>query len=539
MIAARIAQPIVLAWGTRRALIAFLAGGASTLAMPPLDFWPALFLTFPAAIWLIDGAGGGRRSGLAAAAGAGWCFGFGYFLSGLYWVGAAFLVDAQKFGWLMPFAVTLLPAGLALFTALGFALARLLWSGGAWRILVFAAALTLAEWLRGHLLSGFPWNAFGYALMKPLALAQAASLVGLWGLTFIALAAFASPAALADDAPGARRPWLPLTIALATLAGLIGYGAARLAANPTAYVPGVRLRIMQPNIPQDQRFNYAAKAEIMRRYLALSDRALSPQGRGVADATHLIWPESAFPFFLTREPDALAAIADLLPPGATLITGAARYAEAASGPGRIRAYNSIYAIDHDGSILAVYDKTRLVPFGEFLPLRDLLERLGLEQLVRVPGGFIAGERRRAIATPGAPPFAPLVCYEAIFPHAVLPPRERPGWLLNVTNDGWFGLTSGPYQHLAQARLRAIEEGLPLVRAANTGVSAVIDPLGRIVALLPLGREGVLDSGLPASMAATLYARIGDWGSIVLVGAILLISVVRLRRIGSVKDIADP
>lgn len=528
MIAARIAAPIVLAWGVRRALIAFLAGGASTLAMPPLDFWPALFLTFPVVVWLIDGAGIGRWNGAGAAALAGWCFGFGYFLSGLYWVGNAFLVDADIFGWLLPFAVTILPAGLALFTAFGFALARLLWTRGPLRILTLAAALTLAEWLRGHLLTGFPWNAFGYALTGSLALAQAAALIGLWGLTLIAIAVFASPAVLADDTADTLRPWLPPVVAVVLLAALAIYGAIRLATTPTTFVAGVKLRIMQPNIPQDKRFNYAAKAEVMRRYIALSNRAASPQEQGIAGVTHLIWPESAFPFFLTREADALAAIADLLPPGTVLITGAARLAEQESRPNRIRAYNSVYVVDHDGTILSVYDKVHLVPFGEFLPLRHLFERLGLQQLIRVPGGFLPGRRRRAMAAANAPPFVPLVCYEAVFPHAVVPRGERPGWLLNLTNDGWFGLSSGPYQHLQQARLRAIEEGLPLVRAANTGVSAVIDPVGRMINFIPLGREGVLDSALPQRIASPLYARTGDGISIACVGIILLFSLWRRR-----------
>jgi apolipoprotein N-acyltransferase len=526
VIAARIAQPIVLAWGLPRALIAFLAGAASTLAMPPLDVWPALFLTFPVMVWLIDGAAE-RWNGVVSAAAAGWCFGFGYFLSGLYWVGSAFLVDADVFGWLMPFAVLILPAGLALFTAFGFALARLLWTRGAARILTLAAALTFAEWLRGHVLTGFPWNAFGYALTGSLALAQAAALVGLWGLTFIAVAAFASPAALADDEADTRRRWLAPAAAAAVLASLAAYGAVRLASTPTRFVDGVRLRIMQPAIPQNQRFNYSAKNDVMRRYVELS-RHTTATG-AIDSVTHLIWPESAFPFFLTREPDAIAAIAQLLPPHTVLITGGARYAESASAPGRIRAYNSVYVVDHNGTALPVYDKVKLVPFGEFLPLRAFLERLGLEQLIRVPGGFLAGDRRESVTTPSAPRFVPLVCYEIIFPRAVVPPGERPGWLLNLTNDGWFGATAGPYQHLQQAQVRAIEEGLPLVRAANTGISAVIDPLGRIVTALPLGREGILDSRLPDRIAAPSYTRIGD-GPIWAFGGIILIwSIWRRRR----------
>ena len=186
-------------------------------------------------------------------------------------------------------------------------------------------------------------------------------------------------------------------------------------------------------------------------------------------------------------------------------------------------------IDHDGTVRAVYDKVHLVPFGEFLPLRGLLERLGLEQLVRVPGGFLAGERRGLIATPGTPSFVPLVCYEIIFPHAVVPPGERPGWLLNLTNDGWFGASAGPYQHLLQARVRAIEEGLPLVRAANTGISAVVDPVGRIVAALPLDREGVLDAKLPERIAAPLYARTGDRAVAAIVCIIMIFSLWHRRR----------
>ena len=244
----------------------------------------------------------------------------------------------------------------------------------------------------------------------------------------------------------------------------------------------------------------------MNQYLELSDRSTGPQTAGVRDATHLIWPESAFPFLLTREPDALAQIAALLPEGTVLITGAVRAPELPPGQKIERAYNSIYVIDHDGSILSVYDKIHLVPFGEYLPFQDFLEKLGLMQLTKLPGGFIAGERRRAMDVPRAPRMLPFVCYEIIFPGEVVPDGERPGWLINLTNDGWFGISSGPYQHLQQARVRAIEHGLPLVRAANTGISAVIDPVGRIVKSLPLGTEGVMDASLPrANRSAALRA----------------------------------
>ena len=517
----RLAHFVILAFGWQRAMIAFAAGAASALAMAPINAWPILFVTFPVLIWLVDGSASGRWGAPVTAALAGWCFGFGYFLTGLYWIGYAFLVDAKTFGWLLPVAVAGLPAYLALYTALGLAAARLIWVRGPERILALAATLTAAEWLRGHLLSGFPWNTFGYALTQPLVLAQSVSLVGIWTLTFFCIAICATPAAIADDKADTRYPYRPLFLGIAVLAAFSGYGAMRLWSHPTAYVAGVKLRIMQPNLPQDDKFNYSAKAQVMDRYLRLSDRATGPGSNGVRDVTHLIWPEAAFPFFLAREPDALAQIAALLKPSTELITGAVRAASDA-GPNNFRAYNSVYVIDPDGSIRGIYDKVHLVPFGEYLPFQRLLERLGLMQLTKVVGGFLSGDRRRAMDVAGAPKMLPLICYEAIFPGAAVPSGERPGWLVNVTNDGWFGISSGPYQHFQQARVLAIAEGLPLVRAANTGISAVIDPVGRIINSLPLGVEGVLDARLPTAIEPTIYLSYGNYALILVLGLSLII-----------------
>ncbi|HVD74585.1 MAG TPA: apolipoprotein N-acyltransferase, partial [Xanthobacteraceae bacterium] len=266
MTLSRLAQTIVLAQGWWRILIAFLAGAASTLALQPTNIWPVPFVTFPILLWLVDGAVG-RLGGVLAAATAGWWFGFGYFLAGLYWLGHAFLVDAKTFGWLLPFAVTALPAAMAIYTALGLALARAIWTRGATRILALAASLTLAEWLRGHLFSGFPWNTYGYALISPLWLAQGAALIGIWGLTFLAVAIYSSPAVLADPRTDTKRPWLAPALSVAVIAALAIYGATRLAGTSTSYVEGVHLRIMQPNLQQDDKFNYARKQQVMSRYL--------------------------------------------------------------------------------------------------------------------------------------------------------------------------------------------------------------------------------------------------------------------------------
>ena len=265
-------------------------------------------------------------------------------------------------------------------------------------ILALAIGLTVGEWLRGHALTGFPWNTFGYALSEPLALAQTASLIGLWGLTFLTVAIFASPAVLIDGTSRGRKPWLAPVAALSLLIAMSIFGVVRLSHEPTRMVPKVRLRIMQPNLQQDARFNYSAKAEVMQKYLTLSDRASGPQSTGVRDATVLIWPESAFPFFLTREADAMAQIAALLPKGTVLITGSVRAPDQPPGTRITRAYNSIYVIDHDGNVLSVYDKLHLVPFGEYLPFQNWMEMLGLaaahQGSGRIHPGHAVGARWR-------------------------------------------------------------------------------------------------------------------------------------------------
>ena len=527
---ATLADGVILAWGWRKRLIALVAGACGALALAPLDLWPLIVVPMTVAAWLVDGSVGDRLSHrLLAAAAAGWWWGFGFFLAGLWWLGTAFLVEADKFAWAMPLGVVALPACLAVFPALGFALARLLWTSGAGRILVLAVALTASEWLRGHVFTGFPWNVYGMMLAGPAWFAQFASVAGLYGLTLVAVAIGAAPAALATGEAGLRR-WQAPALALLALAALAGYGAWRVPTGPSPLVAGVKLRLMQPNLAQDAKFSAANGEAILNAYLLLSDRATTPTTLGVQDVTHLIWPESAFPFLLGRTPQALSRIGTLLPPQATLITGAARAGHALPGDSRPPIYNAIQVVNDEGVITGSYDKVHLVPFGEYLPaiFARLIRAVGLSEFVSVPGGFAAGSHRAAMSIRGLPPVAPLICYEVIFPGAAMPAQgERPGLMLNLTNDGWFGQTSGPYQHLAQARLRAIEEGVPLVRAANTGVSAVTDGYGRIVASLPLGVAGVLDSGLPRSLPATLYGRFGDLFLLAFMALFLAAS--RIRR----------
>jgi len=516
-----IASRVVVLWGWRRLALALVAGAVSALAMPPFDAFPVLFLTFPVFVWLIDGTlGRSRIRAAVSAALIGWCFGFGYFLAGLWWVGQAFLVDAAVFGWMLPFAVAALPGGLALFTALGAFLARLLWSSGPRRIFAFALGIVLSELARGHVLTGFPWNTYGYALTVTPMMMQSAAVFGVYGLTAFAAFIFASPAALSGGGGRTSRIAMPV-LGLAVLGGLAAFGALRLSQAGDDMVENLNLRIVQPAIVQSEKWKPENRNRIFTEYLTLSDTAASPEATGVASIDLLIWPESALPFVFDSEPAALPAIAALLPPGTTLIAGMQRLERDAAEPEGYRIFNSVMTIDDTGQITDVYDKAWLVPFGEFLPFQSLLESWGLQQLTQVIGGFAAGPGPKTMSAPGAPDFLPLVCYEIIFPGAFASLDGRPGWILNVTNDAWFGDSPGPWQHLRQARLRAVEEGLPVVRAANTGMSAVIDPYGRIVRRLGLNVRGVIDSGLPQALGPTPYYRYGDWMILAIVAFVTL------------------
>jgi len=375
--------------------------------------------------------------------------------------------------------------------------------------------LSGAEWLRGHVLTGFPWNVLGYALTYPLPFMQSAALVGIYGLTLIAVVALASPLVLLADAgdredPGAWRGIL-MRVGLVTalpLVLMLVWGVNRLSVRDPARALEIRLRIVQPSVIQREKWRPEHQERIFREHLDLSRRA----GDGVIDGARgvqlIVWPEAAMPFLPLNTPAALTMIGEMLPEGAVLLSGALRL-ESAPG-GRRRIYNSLLAFGAGGRPVGAYDKIHLVPFGEYLPAQAWLEAIGLEQLTRLRGGFDVGVRPRPLMSlPGLPPLLPLICYEAIFPHAIVQGDTRPAALVNVTNDGWFGNSTGPRQHMHQARVRAVEEGLPLIRAANNGVSALIDGRGRVLGRLDLNVKGSLDGVLPPPLDVTVYSRYGD------------------------------
>ena len=494
----RLALYVLALSGWRRYLWAFLLGALAAAALPPVDMTPVLLISFGGLVWLADGSRDGRQ-----AFALGWSFGAGFFVAGLYWIGVALTVDWRQFWWLMPFAELVLPAALGIFTGVALTAsdyaARSLRLSGTSRIIMLAFCWSVLEYVRGNVLTGFPWNLVGYAwsggFPGGLAVLQAGSVFGIYGLSFLTVLAAALPARL-GAASGARAT--PALAALAIIVALAGFGAWRLHANPRQDAPNVTLRLVQPSIPQSLVNDPQARVADFRRNLGLT---LSPGFDAIAA---VIWPENAGPPFLDRDDDARLALARAAPAGGVVISGTVRGNPPPAPLAQF--WNSLAVLGPKGDILATYDKHHLVPFGEYVPLRGVLP---INKITPGTVDFSAGGGPATLNVPGLPPFSPLICYEAIFPEAAVDPARRPAWLLNITNDAWYGFTSGPFQHLAIARLRAVEQGLPLARDGNNGVSAMIDPLGRVVARLGLDDVGVLDVPLPQPLPPTPYARFGD------------------------------
>ena len=508
--------------GAGRAVAAVILGALSVLAFAPVHAWPVLFLTFGALVWLLDGCHAEHArlaERLKTAATIGFCFGFGYFLAGLYWVAEAFLVEPWRHGWLLPFVMTALHGGMALFFAAAAALAMLLWVPGPGGAFALAIAFFLAEFARGHVLTGLPWNLLGYSLLGSLPLMQLAALFGVYGLSLLAVLLFAAPAtifapSLSGLAKG-RGTFALAALLLVLLVAGYGWGEHRLQAAGLDNT-NIRLRVVQANIDQAEKWRPENSVEIFTDYLELTQSA-----GGLDDIAIVVWPETAVPFLLADDPEALAAIASVLPEETTLLVGSWRLVEERDAEGRFirnRAYNSVLVVDGEGRITGSYDKIHLVPLGEYLPFQDFLEGLGMMQLTNVRGGFNVGQKPRLLAIPGAPPVTPLICYEIIFPQEITEAGTHPGWLLNLTNDAWFGSSAGPYQHFHQAQVRAVEQGLPVVRAANTGISAVIDPFGRVRAEIGLGEKGIIDADLPKAGPPTLFVQ---FGTIIEIATLLL------------------
>ncbi|NTG49840.1 apolipoprotein N-acyltransferase [Agrobacterium rhizogenes] len=522
----RLSGKVILVWGFKRALLAILAGAIGVLALPPFGFFAAMFVSFTLLVWLLDGAAAGPDSGflgrLWPAFTTGWLFGFGYFVAGLWWLGHALLIDADQFAWALPLAILGLPAFLAIFYGVAAVLARLLWSDGMGRIAALAFGFGLLEWLRSFLFTGFPWNAIGYGAMPIPLMMQSAHVIGVLGVTVLAVFVFAAPALLGTRQ--GRVPGIGLAVLIAAAHFAYGYYALNLPAlPPAAGKASPVVRIVQPAIDQEAKMDTAAdRNAIFDKHLSLS---VQPPVNGGKRPDIIVWPETAIPFILTDNQDALTRIADQLDDDQILITGAVRVED--MGPGvEPRYYNSVYVIDGRGQIIGASDKTHLVPFGEYVPFENILGYLGIENVVELPGGFSAAASRQLLALPDGIKLYPLICYEIIFPNEMTPEIRQADAILNVTNDAWFGDTPGPYQHFLQARVRAVEQGLPLIRSANTGVSAYVDAHGRLISGIDFNEQGFVDS----TLSGATVSRIDDsvrktyfWLIIGIVGMIAVIS----------------
>lgn len=497
------------------AATALLAGLAAGLAHPPFGLIFGL-LGYAVLLLRLETIQGEKP--LRAAFGLGWLAGLGYFGLSTWWIAEPFLVEPEIHGWMAPFAVVLMGGGLALFWGVAGLAYKALGPRSAWKPLVFAGVFAAAEWLRGHILTGFPWNLVGESWSAGSAPSQAAALVGAYGLTWITLALASAPAVLV--LPVRRLAQAGVTVAAGiALTALYAGGAGRLAAARAIEAPDApTLRIVQANIDQKEKWKPENLGLVFDAYVQLTSR---PSDR---TPDIVIWPEGALPAVIDEliAPGSPYAprLRDAVRPGQTLLMGANRMTP--DGAGGYHYFNTLVAFRRDESALrvtGVYDKHRLVPFGEFLPLGELAGKLGIRALVHMPEDFTPGPPPRPLKATGVPPLQALICYEALFP-GFGAGGERPAWLLNVSNDAWFGRTSGPWQHLNIASYRAIEQGLPMVRATPTGVSAIIDPQGRTLPgkRLGLGDFGVIDARLPSAAAPTLYSR---WGEGPFVGMLLL------------------
>ncbi|VBB69316.1 Apolipoprotein N-acyltransferase / Copper homeostasis protein CutE [invertebrate metagenome] len=494
--------------GWRRSVLAITLGsGLAAVAMPPAGIWPVLLVTFSGLVWLLDDAAKSNQHAFVT----GWWFGAGFFSTSSYWIACAFLVNPESFAWMIPFALATLTAGLALFTGLAAWLTVTISRPGPQRGIALAGTWTMSEMMRGAL--GFPWNPIAHAWTNVDSMLQSAAVFGVYGTSLMTVLMTAVPATLVGSKAMTGRQRIGVIVAVIGLWTLLfGAGTTRLNIidrdSQFSKVENVKLRLVQPNTNQSLRWVPELRTKHFLQQIAMS------LGPGFEKITHVIWPETASAFSLDWHAEARQLVAKAVPPGGAVLTGVMRTTPPIMTSARF--WNSLMAINHKGSIVALYDKAHLVPFGEYIPIIGLLS---LPKMTVGSTDFSPGLGIQTMTVPGIPPLSPLICYEVIFPGAVVERTGHTRWMLNITNDAWFGMSAGPYQHFASARWRAVEEGLPLVRVAVTGISGVIDPYGRIVEVIDLGIMGARDVSLPMALQkAPLFAQ---WGNTIATALIVI------------------
>ena len=471
--------------GWRADLAAAALGVLSAAALPPVHAIPVLLICVPGLLALIDGA-----QGVGGALRRGFVFGLCHHILGLYWITEAILIESARYWWLVPLAVPALSALLALFIAAACAGARFALPG--WhRALLLAGLWTLADLARQFLGTGFPWNPWGsvWAIPGPVGdiMIQPAAWIGVPGMTLVTVVLAASPAL----------GWRVATGAGLFLLAWAGFGVHRLS-QPSGPAPGINVVLTQGNVPQGGKSDAAAANMVFERYLALTQAGVAQAlAAAPSQPVVVVWPESASPYRLDRDLAARQAIWQSARPAVAVLAGSIRLTEAGEP------YNSMFVLTGPDTVAGIYDKWHLVPFGEFAPSWVPFA------VQVVPGrGFAFGSGPKTFHVSGLPSFGGFICYEAIYPAQLVDEDDRPEWLVNITNDAWFGNSTGPRQHLAGVRLRAVEEGLPVMRAANTGITAAFDAAGREIMRLPTQTAAVTVVALPGQRGRTPFSRQG-------------------------------
>jgi len=471
-------------------LIALICGVALSFAQSPYGLWVLIFPCFGLFYWLYQSLEKKRTVFLLS-----FVFSIGYFIAGLNWIGNALLVEGNEFKWVWPLAVIALPTLLALFPALYLTINHLLLKKALPRFVGFCVFLAFSEWVRGYAFTGFPWNLYGYAPASNLKIAQSLSLFGPYGLTFLTIFWGAS---LAYQGQCKKIIW---AISLTSLIVIYGYGHLRLSQNPTQYNESYEFHLIQPNIAQAQKWESDYLRPNFNAHYSLSNRPRDENKRHI-----FIWPETAIPPILVHDPDVNNHIQSLVAENALLLSGTLT-AEMGIDTNKPRYHNALSAWSAEKTGQRIYAKSHLVPFGEYIPFQQFIPLQTVTQF----NGFSRGQGAQTVTIDGYPSFSPLICYEIIFPHkSISKAHPRPDYILNVTNDAWYGDSAGPRQHFQQARFRAIEQGIPVMRAANTGISGTIGAYGRMSATSDLLKIQTVKSKLPLKTASrTPYGKLGD------------------------------
>jgi apolipoprotein N-acyltransferase len=510
----------------KKALLAFVLGLMIALALPPVHLIFLLPVSFTGLVWILSSARNKKQAFFV-----GWWFAWGQFIAGFYWIGVAFTVDADAHAALMPLPVLALPAFMAIFSGLATLATYMTKATSVGRILIFTSFWILSEYTRGTIFTGLPWNLVGYSWTAVLPVLQSTAFFGIYGLTLLTVLVSSLPALFGDGQTPRRTSVKLMSSGVIVFLLLFAVGEWRLSSTLSENFTEKKIRIVQPNIRQADKWKPHLRRGHLLKTIELSqtDTEFKPD--------YLIWPETAVPYFLTASEQLKMQLAEFVPLGGAIITGAPRH-----DPVTKQYWNSVHVLEDDGQIRQVYDKMHLVPYGEYLPLRDWLEASGLMNIIPVLDqmsdfAFPPENAPKTISLPGLPPARVMICYEIAFPWEVANNSDF-DWILNATNDGWFGNTSGPYQHLAMTRTRAVEQGKPVIRAANTGISAIIDPYGNIIRKLDLNETGILDGYVPhPSENITFYGNVGEIVPGIMTMILLALGIYN-GRFGSLRNTAS-